>query len=347
MIIGLTGLNGSGKTSVANYFIKKGFRYDSLSNVIREQLESRGVRLTRENLIDEGNQLREEFGAGVLAKKIVERINYDGEFQTNIVIDSIRNPEEVEELRKLEGFYLISVEAPVRLRWEWVNSRKREGEEVSFEEFKKIEKVDGLTKNKKGQQVVLCQKKADIHVINNKSIEEFKLKLYDVLAEVRRRESVRTRQNLDNYFLKVVLVVAERSTCTRHHVGAIAVKDKHILSTGYNGAASGVKDCLELGCLRCKLRIPSGTRHEICRAIHAEQNVIIQSALHGVNLEGATIYCTHPPCILCAKMLVNAKIKEFVTFGNYPDKSGLGLFKEAGVKFRKLSKPSTRINVLD
>ncbi len=347
MIIGLTGLNGSGKTSVANYFIKKGFKYDSLSDVIREQLESRGVKLTRKNLIGEGNRLREEFGAGVLARKIVERINYHGEFQNNIIIDSIRNPEEVKELRKLNGFYLISVEAPMKLRLQWINERKRDGEKLSFEELKKIEKVDGFTKNKKGQQIVECQKKADIHVVNNKSVEGLKLKLYDVLAEIRRRESVRTRQNIDDYFLKVVLVVAERSTCTRHHVGAIAVRDKHILATGYNGAASGVKDCLELGCLRCKLRIPSGTRHEICRAIHAEQNVIIQSALHGVNLEGATLYCTHPPCILCAKMLVNAKIKEFVTFGNYPDKSGLELFKEAGVKFRKLKKPSTRINVLD
>jgi len=124
------------------------------------------------------------------------------------------------------------------------------------------------------------------------------------------------RPNIGEYFLKIASVVAERSTCVRHHVGAVAVRDKHILSTGYNGAAAGMKDCLELGCLRNELKIESGTRHEICRAIHAEQNVIIQAALHGVSLEGSTIYATHSPCILCAKMLANARIKKFVTFGS-------------------------------
>ena len=135
------------------------------------------------------------------------------------------------------------------------------------------------------------------------------------------------RPDSDEYFLKIASVVAERSTCRRHHVGAVAVKDKHMLSTGYNGAASGLKDCLELGCLRDELNIPSGTRHEICRGIHAEQNVIIQAALHGVSLEGTTVYATHSPCILCAKMLVNARIKRLVTFGKYADDAFSSFFK--------------------
>src|SRR3990170_7143945 len=128
-----------------------------------------------------------------------------------------------------------------------------------------------------------------------------------------------TRPGIDEYFLKIASVVAERSTCRRHHVGAVAVRDKHILATGYNGAPSGLKDCLELGCLRDELKIPSGTRHEICRGIHAEQNVIIQAGLHGVSLEASTVYCTHMPCVLCAKMLVNAKIARFISFGKYND----------------------------
>ncbi len=115
-----------------------------------------------------------------------------------------------------------------------------------------------------------------------------------------------TRPDFDEYVLKIASVVAERSTCRRHHVGAVAVGNKHILTTGYNGAPSGLKDCLELGCLRDEMGIPSGERHEICRGVHAEQNVIIQAALHGISLEGSTIYCTHTPCVLCAKMLVNA-----------------------------------------
>lgn len=155
-----------------------------------------------------------------------------------------------------------------------------------------------------------------------------------------------TRPDTDEYFLKIASVVAERSTCRRHHVGSVAVRGKHILATGYNGAASGLKDCLELGCLRDELNIPSGTRHEVCRGIHAEQNVIIQATLHGVSLEGATIYVTHTPCILCAKMLVNAKIKRFVTFGEYADDAFKDLFKEANIEFELRKKPSPNITYL-
>jgi len=154
------------------------------------------------------------------------------------------------------------------------------------------------------------------------------------------------RLSLDQYFLKIASVVAERSTCRRHHIGAIAVKNKHILTTGYNGAAAGAKDCLELGCLRDQQNIASGTRHEICRAIHAEQNAIIQASLHGISLKGGTIYCTHTPCILCAKMLVNAGIKRFVTFSKYSDDSFVELFKEVGIMVDILDKPNSEITFL-
>ncbi|MBW2989936.1 dCMP deaminase family protein [Candidatus Woesearchaeota archaeon] len=151
----------------------------------------------------------------------------------------------------------------------------------------------------------------------------------------------------DEYFMKIAMLVAERSTCRRHHVGAVIVKEKQILTTGYNGAAAGVKGCLELGCLRDANNIPSGERHEICRAIHAEQNAIIQAGLHGINIGGSTIYCTHPPCILCAKMLANAKVKRYVTYGSYPDGAAKELLQEVGIAFVRLDKPSDRINSLE
>ncbi|MFH1032293.1 MAG: dCMP deaminase family protein [Chloroflexota bacterium] len=154
------------------------------------------------------------------------------------------------------------------------------------------------------------------------------------------------RPDIDEYFLKIASVVAERATCHRHHVGAVSVRDKHILTTGYNGAPAGLKDCLELGCLRDELHIPSGERHEICRGIHAEQNVIIQAALHGISLEGSTIYCTHTPCVLCAKMLVNAKIKRFVSFGKYNDDTFNNLFREAGIELEVKKRPPSRITYL-
>jgi len=145
------------------------------------------------------------------------------------------------------------------------------------------------------------------------------------------------RPTWDEYFLDVANLVAKRSTCYRRHVGAVLVKDKRILATGYNGAPSGLKDCLEIGfCVRDKLGIPSGERHELCRALHAEQNVIIQAALHGVGTRDSILYLTNQPCIICAKMLINAAIKEIVITGDYPDKMAMKFLKEAKIKVRKI-----------
>ncbi|OPL14848.1 MAG: cytidine deaminase [Firmicutes bacterium ML8_F2] len=131
--------------------------------------------------------------------------------------------------------------------------------------------------------------------------------------------------------MQIAKVVATRSTCLRRHVGALLVIDKRILSTGYNGAPTGLKHCAEVGCLREKLKVPSGERHELCRGLHAEQNAIIQAAIHGVAIKGATLYCTHYPCSVCAKMLINAGIKKIFLAENYPDKLAKEIFKEAGI----------------
>jgi len=140
------------------------------------------------------------------------------------------------------------------------------------------------------------------------------------------------RPTIDAYFLNIAKVVATRSTCKRHWVGAVAVKDKRILSTGYNGTPSGLKHCLDTGCLRDQLGIPSGEKHEVCRGVHAEQNVIIQAAISGASLMGSTVYATHTPCQICAKMLVNAGIKRYVYLSDYDDEEFRELFKEAKVE---------------
>lgn len=150
------------------------------------------------------------------------------------------------------------------------------------------------------------------------------------------KDTVIKRPSWDEYFMKLAWLVAERSTCMRHHVGAVIARDKRILTTGYNGAAAGVEDCMALGCLRDELKIPSGTRHEICRAIHAEQNAIIQGGFHGINIKGSTLYCTHSPCILCAKMIVNAGIKRVVMSIVYPDDSYKDLFSQAQIEHSSL-----------
>lgn len=142
------------------------------------------------------------------------------------------------------------------------------------------------------------------------------------------------RPDWDNYFMQIATVVATRSTCSRRKVGALLVQNKRILATGYNGAPSGLSHCLEVGCLREKLQVPSGERHELCRGLHAEQNAIIQAAVHGVAIKDAVLYCTHYPCSLCAKMLVNAGVKSLVLATNYPDDLAKELFAEAGIEVR-------------
>jgi len=144
------------------------------------------------------------------------------------------------------------------------------------------------------------------------------------------------RPSWDEYFLRIAQLVASRSTCLRRKVGALIVKDQRILATGYNGAPAGLKHCAEVGCLRDRLGIPSGERQEICRGIHAEQNALVQAATSGVDVRGATIYCTIQPCILCAKLLIGAGITRVVIGEDYPDSLARDLLKEAGIPIEKL-----------
>lgn len=146
---------------------------------------------------------------------------------------------------------------------------------------------------------------------------------------------MKRRPGWDEYFLGLAELVSKRATCLRRSVGAVLVKDKRILATGYNGAPSGIIHCETAGCIREKLKIPSGERHELCRGLHAEQNVILQAALYGVGTKDSTLYLTNQPCIICAKMIINAGIKEIVFSGDYPDKMARSFLKEAGIKLRR------------
>ena len=136
--------------------------------------------------------------------------------------------------------------------------------------------------------------------------------------------------------MSIADLVAERSTCMRRHVGAVIVKDKRIVATGYNGAPSGISHCSEAGCLREQLKIPPGERHEICRGTHAEQNAIIQAATFGANISDGTIYSTHQPCFICTKMLINAHLTKIIYREEYPDDLAIKMLKEAGIPFVKL-----------
>jgi dCMP deaminase len=145
------------------------------------------------------------------------------------------------------------------------------------------------------------------------------------------------RLSWDEYFMEITRLVAKRSTCIRRQVGAILVKDKKILATGYNGAPAGLEHCLDVGCLRQQQNIPSGERHELCRGLHAEQNAIIQAAYHGVSIRAAKVYCTNLPCSICIKMIINAGITTVVYLDGYADPLSLDLIERSGVKLVRFS----------
>lgn len=144
-----------------------------------------------------------------------------------------------------------------------------------------------------------------------------------------------TRPSYDEYFMEMAHVVSKRSTCLRRKVGAILVKEKHILSTGYNGAPKGMSHCSETGCLRENRNIPSGERHELCRGLHAEQNAIIQAAVFGTSIKGSILYCTNTPCVVCVKMLINAGVTEIIYAGDYPDELAKCMMNESALKIKR------------
>lgn len=144
------------------------------------------------------------------------------------------------------------------------------------------------------------------------------------------------RPDWDTYFMEIATLVSKRSTCLRRQVGAVVVKERNILSTGYNGAPTGITHCEVTGCLRDKLNVPSGERHELCRGLHAEQNAIIQAAYHGTSIKDSVLYCTNLPCSICSKMIINAGIKKIIYKDGYMDKLAEEMITESGIEIERL-----------
>lgn len=337
MIIGLTGTKASGKGEVAKILEKKGFRYYSLSDEVRAEAEQRGINnYTIEDLQNIGNELREKYGNGIWAKRIIQKINP----AESSVIDGVRNIGEIEELSKGDKFNLIAVDAPQEKRFERLLKRNRPSDPKNREDLLKMDKRDlGIDEIDSGQQVAKCIELADYRINNEGDVYDLYEKTMNTLIEIKGRPS------WDEYFMKMASLVAERSTCLRHHVGAIVVRDKRVVATGYNGAAAGLDDCVKKGCLRDELNIPSGERHEKCRAIHSEQNAIIQVGKDKTN--DGTLYCTHTPCMICAKMIVQAGIREVISYTDYADKEAMEFLEVSGVNLRKIERPINLINFKD
>ncbi len=331
MIIGLTGENCAGKTIVAEYLMKRSFYFLSLSDVIREELKAEGKAITRSNLIEKGNELRERFGPGVLGKRIAEKVQAD----KNYVIDSIRNPAEVEELKKLGRFSLFYITAPPEIRFRRIKERKRETDPQTYEAFLEIEKLEMENEDKTKQNLKGTFTLAGKTIVNEGSPGDIYDKVDAALAEVS-DEFKLSRPSWDDYFMGISKVVASRSNCVKRKVAAIIVKDKRIISTGYNGTPRGTKNCNENGCPRCNSFAEAGKNLEECLCSHGEENAIVQASYHGISISGSTLYTTFSPCLLCTKMIINAGIEEVIYNVDYPMAgTPLNLLKEAGVKVRQ------------
>ena len=332
MIIGLTGRNASGKGEVAEFLRTQGYIFYSLSDVIRDEIRKKGEDVTRERLIETGRKLRLTKGTGYLARMILKKL----EVGQNYVVDSFRNPVEVEVFRTMAGFRLLAVKAAAEVRFERIRSRGREADPHTLEEFNSLEGAEAENKRDEGQRLLATEALADFVIENNGGLDELRQAVGHLVEKLSMGSP---RPSWDHYFMDIAKVVATRSNCCRRQVAAVIVKDKRIISTGYNGTPRGIKNCNEGGCPRCNNLVESGTRLDECLCSHAEENSITQAAYHGVSVKGGTIYSTFAPCLMCTKMIINSGISEVVYNLGYPlNEVSLNLLQEAGVICRSLKK---------
>lgn len=334
MILGITGNYASGKDSVAEILQKMNFYHVSYSDLLREELKKRGRDVSRDNLIAIGNELRQRYGADILSQYAVQKV-LDGE---NYVFSSIRNPSEVEYLQSRPDFMLVNVIAPEKVRLQRIIARNREQDPKTLAELRQKEALENK-KDAHVQQLNTVAKMAKVTLVNDSSIEALQQKVPQLVSDWMYKLQD-PRPDWDHYFMNIAEQVKLRCTCMSPKKGAIIVKEKMILSTGYNGTPKKVKHCTDGGCQRCTSRhlgkMKPGQFSEPCICCHAEENAIVQAAYNGVSTNGAWMYCTYTPCVVCAKMIINAGIQEVIMKVLYPDDSGTKLLKEAGVRLRML-----------
>jgi len=330
VIIGITGMFCSGKDTVAEHLVSKGFKHISLSDFLREELGRRGVDVTRDNLIKVGNELRAEFGHGVLGERALNAMK---EKEGDYVVTSIRHPAEAKALMQHGHFFLVEVRAPIKTRFQRIKKRNRENDPRTLKELKEKETFESA-KEGPGQQLTNVRKMAGYVIKNDSTKAAQKKKLDRLLADLRKKAakmSTYVRPSWDEYFMGIVDATAKRATCDRGRTAVVIVKDKMILTTGYVGSPMGLPHCDDVGHLMKKVVHEDGHESQHCmRTNHAEVNAIALAARKGIAVEGATLYCKMAPCHTCAKMVINAGIKRVVCQKRYHADS-LDILREAGI----------------
>jgi len=331
VILGISGPYGAGKGEAIAFLRERSFYALSLSDVIRDELRLRREGETRERMIETGNAMRAAGGPAALAERLLAQLLPD----RNYVVDSIRHPAEVEALRRAgSGFRLVWVDADEATRVERLRRRGRSGDPGTLDELRRLEGRELASDDPAGQQLLAVRELADFHVRNDGDLPALHRVLQGVLEGCLHFE----RPGWDEYFMRIARMVASRSNCVKRKVGAVIVRDRRIISTGYNGTPRGTRNCNEGGCPRCNSFAQGGTRLDECLCSHGEENALTQAAYHGVSVRGASLYSTFCPCLTCTKMIINAGIDEVVFNADYPlGKVSLSLLHEAGVVVRQIA----------
>jgi len=273
--------------------------------------------------------LRQRFGANILAERILAKVEDDKHY----VIDSIRNPAEVNAFRSAKHFKLIRIEAPAEIRFQRILKRQRESDPRTLADFIELENREAEGDDT-SQNLVKVELMADHSLVNDATLEKLYPQVDAVLLKLLKEIQ---RPSWDEYFMNIAKVVASRSNCIKRKVAAIIVRDKRVISTGYNGTPRGTRNCNEGGCPRCNSLAASGTNLDECLCSHGEENAIVQASYHGVSLKDAIIYTTFAPCLQCAKMIINSGIREVIYNMEYPlNAAAFQLFSEAKIFVRKL-----------
>lgn len=327
IMIGITGTLGAGKGTIVDCLKERGFSHFSARDFLVKEIEKRGLPINRDSMTSTANAIRREYGNDYIIRSMMDQALKEGK---NCVIESVRNPEEVLLMRKVSGFYLFSVDADLKIRYERIKLRKSETDNVDFETFVANEQREMNPQNGKSQDIGSCMAMADYRFENNSDIAALRERVNAVISEIERK----TRPSWDEYFMELADAASKRATCDRGRSGCVIVKDRQVLVTGYVGSPTGLAHCDDVGHLLKQTINEDGSISTHCvRTVHAEQNAICQAAKRGIALEGATLYCRMTPCRTCAMMIINCEIKRVVCQMKYhAGAESEKMFSEAGIE---------------
>ena len=336
MIIGITGTNGAGKGTLAENLKEKGFAHYSVRGYLENILIKEGKTTERKNLIDLANKIKAENSPSYIAEQLYLEAKNSG--IENVIIESIRTPGEISALKKLGEFYLLAVDADPKLRYERIFTRAISPDKLSYDDFIALEQQEMTSKDPNKQNISACMLEADYIIQNDGNLQELiqafsnpKSGFTSLIGETKRRPS------FNEIFMRQAYEWGMKSSCLRRSVGAVIAKENTLLSEGYNGPARGSPHCEELGgCLRQQLNIPSGEQDEICRAVHAEPNAILNCETKSAR-QGATMFSTVQPCTYCARVISNSGISEVVYHQGYAAPKAIKILMDAKVKVTKYS----------